>query len=106
MYFCIYLVVNDYNIFPRLSITEKLRIQNMDSINCQFIDFLLFFDYMIGPKEFANLLSENNKNFVDELHLMITMKRLNLYADINQRLSEFRLGPLMNNYDYESILNL
>jgi hypothetical protein len=83
-----------------------MRVQNLDSINCEFIDFLLFFDYMIGPKEFVSILSEKNKNFVDELHLMIAMKRLNLYADINQRLSEFRIGPLMNKYDYESVLNL
>lgn len=61
---------------------------------------------MIGPKEFVNYLCGTNKNFVDETHILISMKRLNLYADINQRLFEYKSGPLFNNYDYEAILSV
>ncbi len=61
---------------------------------------------MIGPKEFRNYLTNSNKNFVDEMHILISMKRLNLYADVNQRLFEYKTGPLLNNYDYDAILNM
>jgi hypothetical protein len=61
---------------------------------------------MIGPKEFKHVLLGKNKNFVDETHLLIAMKRLNLYADINQKNFEFRAGPLENSYDYEQVLKL
>jgi hypothetical protein len=59
---------------------------------------------MIAPKLFKQYSVQSNKNFVDELHILIVMKTLNLYTDINQRKFQFTSGVLLNNYDYESIL--
>jgi hypothetical protein len=59
---------------------------------------------MIAPKHFIPFMTGYNKNFVDEIHLLIVMKRLNLYADVSQRSSSYVTGPLLNNYDYDSIL--
>ncbi len=79
---------------------------SLDSLNCSYMDFLLFFDYMLGPKCFKLYLLESNKNFVDEIHLLLVLKRLNLWADINQRKFIYSSSVLSNNYDYESILEM
>jgi hypothetical protein len=96
--------INQFNIYPKLSVSEKNRLQTLDTTNCRYIDFLMFFDYMIGPKVFKQYALQSKKNFVDELHIIILMKKLNLYADVNQRKFQFTIGPLLNNYDYEAIL--
>lgn len=96
--------INQFNMYPKLSVTEKSRVQSFDSLNCQYVDFLMFFDYMIGPKVFKQFLLDSNKNFVDEIHALIVMKKLNLYAEINQRKVEYTSGTLLTHYDYESIL--
>lgn len=95
--------INQYNTYPKLSAEEFIKVQNLDSINCPFVDFLLFFDYMIGETEFSAYTLDLNKSFVDEVHLQLVMKKLNLYAGFMQNLGT-PSGTMFNNYEYVSVL--
>lgn len=95
-------MLNKLNIYPKLTISERNRVHNIDSLTCPYMDFLLFFDYLIAPKAFKQFIIKNT--FVDEVHLLVTMKRLNLYAVVDQRKFNFISDPLLNNYEYNTVL--
>ena len=59
---------------------------------------------MYGPSLFKHFLEECNRNFVDEIQIVIIMKKLNLLVDVNQRQYPQLKGAFRNTYDYDSIL--
>jgi hypothetical protein len=74
-------------------------------IPCNYVDFLLFFDFMYGPKIFKPYLVNPAENSVEEINIMIVMKILNLYSEINvKRFQGFSVRNGVN-FDYEPILN-
>jgi hypothetical protein len=88
---------------------ERVRILKFDMIfPCKSVDFLVFFDYMISPKCVKHF-NQENKNFVRNENILVLLKRLNLWPDINQR--EFMFPFLsgvgegeMSHFDFESVL--
>jgi hypothetical protein len=102
--FHIYIVINQYQVYPRLTLSETVRLQNFDSLLCISVDFLIFFDYLIGPKVFRPYII--NKSFVDEISIIMTLQKLNLYASVQQnRNYSFIMGNKVN-YDYEGFLKM
>ena len=95
---------NDILSHPPLSIYEKNKLQTLDSMNCNFIDFLYFVDYMIGSVVFRAYRTDNKKNFVNEYNLLLGLKKMNL----NNGDNNFPPFPLVNkkgnSYDYDSAI--
>jgi hypothetical protein len=62
----------------------------------------MFFDYLIGPRAFKPYII--NKNFVDEISIMLVLLKLNLQASVQQNKNySFIMGRKIN-YDYEGFL--
>jgi hypothetical protein len=81
-------------------------VQNIDVLNCNAVDFLIFIDYMIAPETFKPFMVHKDRNFIPELDILLVLKKINLWTDINQRLFTFIPGSLMHSYDYESVLKV
>jgi hypothetical protein len=98
------LVINQYQIFPRLSLAETTRLQSLDTLLCSNVDFLFFFDYLIGPKVFKPYVL--NKAFVDEINLVTNLQKLNLFVSLAQdKTYSFIMGNKVK-YDYEGYLKM
>lgn len=89
-----------------MTLNQKIRIQHLDSINCSFIDFLLFYVYMIGPERFKRFALTTNKDMIDEVQLRVVMKRLNLWVDLNIKAFSYSTGILVRHYEYQSVMTM
>lgn len=99
---------NDIIAHPPMSITEKHRLSILDTTNCNFMDLLFFVDYMITPLVFKPYITDRHKNFVNEIHLILGLKKMNLYAtdDINiKNMGNYGLTMGGKSYDYEIAVN-
>ena len=98
-------MINEFQIYPKLSISERLRLQLFDSLTCTYVDFLLFFEYMLAPKAFKKFLV--NKNFVNEVNIVIIMRKLNLYVNYQDQQTEYSyIRDGLQRLDYESVVNV
>ena len=96
--------MNEIIVHPKLAVSEKIKIQEFDQLNCEAADFLLFFDYMIAPRCFKPFATVSKKNFISEIHVLATLKKLNLYAEVNERKFEYQGGAVTNSYNMDSIM--
>ena len=81
-----------------------MRLAAFDSISCDYVDFLLFFDYLISPRSFKPFLIDNERNFVNELNLKLVMRKMNLFTDLDSKNLVYTSGIMLSNYDYENVL--
>ena len=84
--------------------SEKTRLSTLDSLNCDYVDFLLFFDYLIAPKCFKPYLIDKDRNFVNELNMKLVLRKLNLYAEFSSKNLVYTKGIMLSNYEYENAL--
>jgi len=68
----------------------------------------MFIDYMLSPKVFTQFLESKTKNYVNEINLQLSLKKLNLFADISKKNKNiiFKVGHFMKKFDYENVLNM
>lgn len=99
-------MLSEISIIPKLTTSERLRIQGLESLSsCEFINFLVLLDYIIAPKQFKTSIID--KVLVNEVNLLLILKRLNLFVDDIQRKYKFitNIFPY-NSYDYEAMLTM
>ena len=96
-------MINDFQIFPKLTVAERFKIHMLDTLACRYVDLLYFFEYMIAPKAFRKFLI--NQNFVKQVDIAIVMKKLNLYVQYQESQSSF-IRDGLTKLDYESVLNV
>jgi len=100
------LVLSSVKIQPKLALTENERLQNIDFLDCKYVDFLMFTDYMIAPKVFEQFLEKKDRNYVNEINVKLGLMKLNLFADVSSKKVMFQMGSFMKNFDYETVVNL
>ena len=100
--------MNQIVINPKLSINENMRLQSFDALTCNYVDFLLFFDFMYGPKIFKLYFMNPNEPIVEEFDIFMIMKILNIHSEFTS--NKFQMFPGSNSvtasYDYEPILKV
>lgn len=90
---------------PPLSFQEQARLANLYTSNCNSIDFLYFVDYMISDLVFKPYINDSNKNFIDEVHLLLGLKKLNLYTPEHDYTMTGNSNKLANGFDYNSAVS-
>jgi hypothetical protein len=72
------------------------------------VDFLYFLDYMLAPSIFKLYFVSPYETTVDEVHIVMTMRKLNLEVDLKSKKFQPSQGENSRtaNYDYEPILQL
>ncbi len=101
-----FLVISSIKIQPKLALSESERLQNIDFLDCKYVDFLLFTDYMIAPKVFEQFLEKADRNYVNEINIQLGMRKLNLFADISSKKLMFQMGNFMKHFDYDMVINV
>ena len=81
-----------------------MRLAAFDYVSCDYVDFLLFFDYLISPKIFKPFLIDKARNFVNEMNLKLLMRKMNLFSDLGSKNLVYSSGIMLSNYDYENVL--
>jgi len=99
-------VISAIKIQPKLCMSEKERLQNLEFLDCKYVDFLMFSDYMIAPKVFELFLEDRNKNYVNELNIHLAIRKLNLFLDMSDKTLIYEIGNYMKNYEYNNVLTL
>ena len=99
-------VLSAIKIQPKLAISESERLQNLDYLDCKYVDFLMFTEYMITPRIFKTYLERKNKNFVNEINIQLGLRKLNLFADISSRKIIFQMSHFVKIFDYENIITM
>lgn len=66
----------------------------------------MFVDYMLAPKAFSPFLERKNRNAINEINLQLVFKKLNIFADLQNKKLLFQMGHFMKNFDYETVLNM
>lgn len=90
---------------PQLSFQEQSKLVNLYSNNCNSIDFLYFVDYMISDLVFKPYINDSSKNFIEEIYLLLGLKKLNLYTPNHDYSTTLNSEKLSNLFDYNSAVS-
>jgi hypothetical protein len=101
-----FLALSSIKIQPKLSMSEMERLQNLDLLDCKFVDFLMFSDYMIAPKVIEPFLEDRNKNYINEINIHLALRKLNLFVEMSDKRLIYQIGNYMKNFEFNSVLNL
>lgn len=94
----------DLHTNPELSLEERNKLSTLANLNCNFMDFLFFFDYMIASYLLRPYVNEINTNYIDELHLLVALKKLNLGTGDIDNIMYNNIKKMNNLFDYDSAI--